>query len=76
MIHARLGLDGRAFVLQILGFGCNVPAIHGTRVIAIVRRGCSHAGDSFSLLPAAWRCLYLSSRGAFFARRGGPVRHE
>lgn len=28
-----LGLDGRAFVLQVLGFGCNVPSILGTRVI-------------------------------------------
>lgn len=28
-----LGLDGRAFVLQVMGFGCNVPAILGTRVI-------------------------------------------
>ncbi len=28
-----LGLDGRAFVLQIMGFGCNVPSIMGTRVI-------------------------------------------
>lgn len=28
-----LGLDGRAFVLQVVGFGCNVPAILGTRVI-------------------------------------------
>ncbi|MEB3322545.1 MAG: ferrous iron transport protein B [Synechococcaceae cyanobacterium] len=28
-----LGLDGRAFVLQLMGLGCNVPAILGTRVI-------------------------------------------
>ncbi|MFM7267416.1 MAG: ferrous iron transporter B, partial [Cyanobium sp.] len=28
-----LGLDGRSFVLQVMGFGCNVPAIMGTRVI-------------------------------------------
>jgi ferrous iron transport protein B len=28
-----LGLDGRAFVLQVIGFGCNVPSIMGTRVI-------------------------------------------
>lgn len=30
---SRLGLDGRAFVLQMMGFGCNVPAIMGTRVM-------------------------------------------
>lgn len=29
----RLGLDGRAFVMQLLGFGCNVPAILGTRIM-------------------------------------------
>jgi ferrous iron transport protein B len=29
----RMGLDGRAFVLQIMGFGCNVPAVMGTRVM-------------------------------------------
>jgi ferrous iron transport protein B len=28
-----IGLDGRAFVLQVIGFGCNVPSIMGTRVI-------------------------------------------
>jgi len=30
---ARLGLDGRAFVMQLMGMGCNVPAIMGTRVM-------------------------------------------
>ncbi len=30
---AKLGLDGRGFVMQIMGFGCNVPALMGTRVI-------------------------------------------
>ena len=29
----RLGLDGRSFVLCLMGFGCNVPAILGTRVM-------------------------------------------
>lgn len=32
-LMARMGLDGRAFVLQLMGFGCNVPAIMGTRVM-------------------------------------------
>ncbi|MDM7323030.1 MAG: ferrous iron transport protein B [Gammaproteobacteria bacterium] len=30
---ARLGLDGRGFVLHLLGMGCNVPAVMGTRVM-------------------------------------------
>ncbi len=29
----RLGLDGRSFVMQLMGFGCNVPALMGTRVM-------------------------------------------
>ncbi len=29
----RLNLDGRAFVMQMMGFGCNVPALMGTRVM-------------------------------------------
>ena len=29
----RLGLDGRSFVMSLMGFGCNVPAIMGTRVM-------------------------------------------
>jgi len=32
-LMGKLGLDGRAFVLQMMGFGCNVPAIMGTRVM-------------------------------------------
>jgi len=30
---AKMGLDGRAFVMQMMGFGCNVPALMGTRII-------------------------------------------
>lgn len=29
----RLGLDGRSFVMVLMGFGCNVPALMGTRVM-------------------------------------------
>ena len=30
---SKLGLDGRAFVMQLMGFGCNVPALMGTRIM-------------------------------------------
>ncbi len=30
---ARLGMDGRGFVMLLMGFGCNVPALMGTRVM-------------------------------------------
>lgn len=32
-LMARLGLDGRGFVMLLMGFGCNVPAMMGTRVM-------------------------------------------
>ena len=32
-LMGKLGLDGRAFVMQLMGFGCNVPALLGTRVM-------------------------------------------
>ncbi|EAZ89882.1 ferrous iron transporter B [Crocosphaera chwakensis] len=32
-IMYRLGLDGRSFVLLIMGFGCNIPAVMGARVM-------------------------------------------
>ena len=32
-LMARLGLDGRGFVMVLMGFGCNVPALMGTRVM-------------------------------------------
>ena len=31
-LMGRLGLYGRAFVMQLMGFGCNVPALMATRV--------------------------------------------
>ena len=30
----RLGLDGKAFISILLGYGCNVPAIMGTRILS------------------------------------------
>lgn len=29
----KMGLDGRGFVMLLMGFGCNVPALMGTRVM-------------------------------------------
>lgn len=30
---SKLGLDGRGFVMVLMGFGCNVPALMGTRIM-------------------------------------------
>lgn len=32
-LMAKMGLDGRGFVMMLMGFGCNVPALMGTRVM-------------------------------------------
>lgn len=32
-LMAKFGLDGRSFVMVLMGFGCNVPALMGTRVM-------------------------------------------
>ncbi|MDB2705446.1 ferrous iron transport protein B [Pseudomonadota bacterium] len=32
-LMTRLGLDGRSFVMLLMGFGCNVPALMGTRTM-------------------------------------------
>ena len=32
-LMSRLGLDGRSFVMLVMGFGCNVPALMGTRIM-------------------------------------------
>jgi ferrous iron transport protein B len=32
-LMARFNLDGRGFVMMLMGFGCNVPALMGTRVM-------------------------------------------
>ncbi len=32
-LMVKMGLDGRSFVMLLMGFGCNVPALMGTRVM-------------------------------------------
>lgn len=63
-----LGLDGRSFVLQIMGFGCNVPAIMGTRVIRErPQRWLAMLMIPFSLCQARL-AVFVFMAGAFFPR--------
>ncbi|MCT0200293.1 ferrous iron transport protein B [Synechococcus sp. CS-1325] len=63
-----LGMDGRSFVLQIMGFGCNVPAIMGTRVIRDrSQRLLAMLVIPFSLCQARL-AVFVFMAGAFFAR--------
>lgn len=69
----RLGLDGRSFVLALMGFGCNVPAIMGTRVMR--DRGLrllSMLIIPFSLCSARLN-VFLFMASVFFAPRVGGL---
>jgi ferrous iron transport protein B len=63
-----LGLDGRAFVLQVMGFGCNVPSIMGTRVIRDpAQRLLAMMMIPFALCQARLT-VFLFMAGVFFPR--------
>jgi ferrous iron transport protein B len=70
----RLGLDGRSFVLSLMGFGCNVPAILGTRVMR--DRGLrllSMLIIPFSLCSARLNVFLFMAAAFFTPRQGGLV---
>jgi ferrous iron transport protein B len=70
---ARLGLDGRAFVMQLMGMGCNVPAIMGTRVLrSRSQRLLSMLAIPFSLCSARLQVLVFLA-AAFFSRQAAPL---
>ena len=70
----RLGLDGRSFVLSLMGFGCNVPAILGTRVMrARGLRLLSMLIIPFSLCSARLNVFLFMAAVFFPARLGGLV---
>jgi ferrous iron transport protein B len=69
----RLGLDGRAFVMQLMGMGCNVPAIMGTRVMrSRGKRLLSMLAIPFSLCSARLQVLVFLA-AAFFSRQAAPL---
>ncbi|WP_255082249.1 ferrous iron transport protein B [Vulcanococcus limneticus] len=70
----RLGLDGRSFVLALMGFGCNVPAILGTRVMrSSGLRLLSMLIIPFSLCSARLNVFLFMAAAFFPARQGGLV---
>jgi len=72
-LMARMGLDGRGFVMILMGFGCNVPALMGTRVMR--SRGLrllSMLVIPFSLCSARLQ-VYLFITTALFTPRQAPV---
>jgi ferrous iron transport protein B len=70
---ARFGLDGRAFVMQLMGMGCNVPAIMGTRVLRLRgSRLLAMMAIPFSLCSARLQVLVFLA-AAFFSRQAAPM---
>lgn len=71
-LMARLGLDGRAFVMQLMGFGCNVPALMGTRVMrSRAQRIVAMMMIPFSLCSARLQ-VFLFFTSAVFTPRAAP----
>lgn len=69
----RLGLDGRSFVMLLMGFGCNVPAIMGTRVMrSQALRLLSMLVIPFSLCSARLQ-VFLFVIGALFSPGRAPL---
>ena len=68
-----IGLPGRAFLPLIVGFGCNVPAISGTRVLPDAR----HRLLTVLLVPftscTARLAVYVLVATVFFGDRAGTV---
>jgi ferrous iron transport protein B len=72
-LMGRLGLDGRAFVMQLMGFGCNVPALMATRVMRHrAARLLSMLVIPFSLCSARLQ-VFVFLTTAVFSPRAAPI---
>ena len=72
-LMARLGLDGRGFVMLLMGFGCDVPALMGTRVMrSRAMRLLTMLVIPFSLCSARLQ-VFAFITAALFSPRAAPV---
>lgn len=72
-LMARMGLDGRSFVMLLMGFGCNVPALMGTRVMrSRSLRLLSMLVIPFSLCSARLQVFVFIS-AALFSPKAAPL---
>ena len=65
MMH-KIGLHGRSIIPMIMGFGCNVPAIMGTRVLT-TRRERILACTLITLTPCSARIAVIMAAVGVFA---------
>lgn len=72
-IMRSIGLDGRAVLPLIVGFGCNVPALAGTRALP----NSAHRVITAILVPyascAARLTVYILIAATFFPKHAGTV---
>jgi ferrous iron transport protein B len=72
-LMARMGLDGRSFVMLLMGFGCNVPAMMGTRVMrSRSARLLTMLVIPFSLCSARLQ-VFVFITAALFSPRHAPL---
>lgn len=73
VLMQKMGLDGRSFVMSLMGFGCNVPAIMGTRVMRSPGlRLLTMMVIPFSLCSARLNVFIFMST-ALFAAKTAPI---
>jgi ferrous iron transport protein B len=72
-LMAKMGLDGRGFVMLLMGFGCNVPALMGTRVMrSRSLRLLTMLVIPFSLCSARLQ-VFVFITAALFSAKAAPV---
>ena len=72
-LMAKMGLDGRGFVMLLMGFGCNVPALMGTRVMrSRSMRLLTMLVIPFSLCSARLQ-VFVFIIAALFSARAAPL---
>ena len=72
-LMAKMGLDGRGFVVLLMGFGCNVPALMGTRVMRSRSiRLLSMLVIPFSLCSARLQ-VFVFITAALFSAKAAPL---
>ncbi len=72
-LMAKMGLDGRGFVMMLMGFGCNVPAIMGTRIMrSRPMRLLTMLVIPFSLCSARLQ-VFIFMIAALFSTKHAPI---
>ncbi len=69
----RVGLPGNSLVPMVIGFGCNVPAIMGSRIVEDTRGRLLTALVQPFMSCSARLTIYMAFAAVFFREHGGQV---